>query len=68
MHWLRSSGEEIAARCILRDNETRCSPGLRKGERGDGVGIGMYPLLYWSGVATLLVWSAYSAYSAFGGP
>jgi hypothetical protein len=29
-----------------------------------GVGIGMYPLLYWAGVATLIVWSAYSAYSA----
>jgi hypothetical protein len=30
-------------------------------------GIGMYPLLYWAGVATLLVWSAYSAYSALVG-
>jgi hypothetical protein len=34
----------------------------------DGVGIGMYPLLHWAGVATLLVWSVYSVYSAFGGP
>jgi len=25
----------------------------------------MYPFVYWTGVMTLLVWSAYSAYSAF---
>jgi hypothetical protein len=27
----------------------------------------MYPLVYWVGVATLLVWSAYSVYSALHG-
>jgi hypothetical protein len=31
----------------------------------DRVGIGMYSFVYWTGVMTLLVWSAYSAYSAF---
>jgi len=25
----------------------------------------MYPFVYWTGVLTLVVWSAYSAYSAF---
>jgi len=25
----------------------------------------MYPFVYWTGVMTLVVWSAYSAYSAF---
>jgi hypothetical protein len=28
-----------------------------------GVGA-MYPVVYWTGVLTFLVWSAYSAYSA----
>jgi hypothetical protein len=27
----------------------------------------MYPLVYWAGLATFLVWSAFSAYSAFHG-
>src|SRR5947209_3591270 len=36
--------------------------------RGFAVSLGgdpMYPFVYWTGVMTLLVWSAYSAYSAF---
>jgi hypothetical protein len=27
----------------------------------------MYPLVYWAGLATFLVWTAFSAYSAFHG-
>jgi len=27
----------------------------------------MYPVVYWAGVATLVVWTAYSAYSAIVG-
>jgi len=27
----------------------------------------MYPVVYWAGVATLIVWTAYSAYSAIVG-
>jgi hypothetical protein len=28
------------------------------------VGRAMYPFVYWTGMATLVVWTAYSAYSA----
>ena len=29
-----------------------------------GAGKAMYPVFYWAGVTTLLLWGAYSAYSA----
>jgi hypothetical protein len=31
------------------------------------VGGAMYPVVYWAGMATLVVWMAYSAYSAIVG-
>jgi hypothetical protein len=31
--------------------------------RACGIGDGMYPAIYWFGVATLVVWTVYSAYS-----
>jgi hypothetical protein len=36
----------------------------RTGARREWGGDCMYPLLYWLGMATLIVWGAYSAYSA----
>ena len=30
-------------------------------------GSAMYPVVYWAGVTTALVWTAYSAYSAITG-
>ena len=39
---------------VVGSDVPRC--GLRGGK--------MYPVVYWSGVATLVAWSAYSAYSA----
>ena len=30
-------------------------------------GGAMYPVVYWAGLATLVVWTAYSAYSAIVG-
>jgi hypothetical protein len=50
-------GDAAAARCVLR----------RKSLCRSLVGTGMYPLVYWAGVTTLLVWTAYSAYSAITG-
>ncbi len=41
--------------------------GRRRGAAWDLRGGLMYPLVYWAGLATFLVWSAFSAYSAFHG-
>ncbi|HYU11519.1 MAG TPA: hypothetical protein VEK82_03010 [Stellaceae bacterium] len=41
--------------------------GRRWGAAWDLHGGPMYPLVYWAGLATFLVWSAVSAYSAFHG-
>jgi len=29
-----------------------------------GLAAAMYPAIYWAGIATLVFWTAYSAYSA----
>jgi hypothetical protein len=36
-------------------------------ERRPGAKGAMYPVVFWAGVATLVVWTAYSAYSAIVG-
>jgi hypothetical protein len=38
--------------------------GSRAGSAMPGWGSVMYPVVYWAGVTTLLIWTAYSAYSA----
>jgi hypothetical protein len=37
-----------------------------RSEAGRGESV-MYPVVYWAGVTTLLLWSAFSAYSAIMG-
>jgi hypothetical protein len=56
---LRSGGEEITGPCVLRGKKRARRSRARWG------GVGMYPFLYWTGMGTLLVWTAVSAYTAF---
>jgi len=49
-------------------------PGIgRPGDRQAGGvpaavgGVSVYPFVYWAGVATTLIWVAFSAYTALGG-
>jgi len=56
-----SVGEEILGKCVrpLRayGDEARAPAG----------GIGMYRVVYWTGVTVLVAWSVFSAYSALNG-
>jgi hypothetical protein len=60
-----SGGNADPGFCVLRRKEaTRRSEWGRTGARREWGGDCMYPLLYWLGMAALIVWGAYSAYSA----
>jgi hypothetical protein len=55
---------------MARGRRPICLHNIRQGRRrGAALDLRgpMYPLVYWAGLATFLVWSAFSAYSAFHG-
>lgn len=62
--------------CVRGDDRGRgvIRPGIgRRGDRPAGRGpaaaggVSVYPFVYWAGVATTLIWVAFSAYTALGG-
>jgi len=59
----RTRGHQIG-RAALSQCEGRDA---RRGAAAKREGGAMYPVVYWAGVATLIVWTAYSAYSAIVG-
>jgi|SRR5262249_37716962 hypothetical protein len=61
-----SGGNKAPAFCVLRCKWPHTAPG-GKARRAAWGGDRMYALLYWTGMMTLVVWGAYSAYSAITG-
>jgi hypothetical protein len=59
-------GNKAPAFCVLRPKWPRAAPD-GKARRAEWGGDHMYSLLYWTGMMTLVVWGAYSAYSAITG-